>query len=640
MLFHISSYSLVYLAAGLVTLFTASLAWKRRAASGGIWLFLAVLAAGEWSMADFMDVSSYGMIVKTFWGKLSYLGSASVAVLLLLFALEFTHRGKWITRRKVLLLMVVPVMSILVAFTNDWHHLLWSGFSYVSGSTNVLIYQHGPLYWAMTVYIYCVILVATWFLIAFALRSRELYLLQSIGIVVGTLIPVIGELVYDFFPGFLPGLDISAITLTFSGIIFTVSLTRWKLLEVIPVARETLVEQLQDAVIVLDGSDRMVDLNQAARKLFQEREGPWIGQPASQLFLPDFDLSQLSISDSPKEIILSQNPPLYLEARLTGLFHPSGERGGKLIILRDITRSKHAEQGLADSEQRLSLILDNVSASIYVFDLKTRYLYVNQQMCADFGLSREQIIGQPLSRFVENDDNLAIIVENDRRVLNGETIRSEETSINRFTGKVTTYWTVKIPLRTAEGKIYAGCGISTDITERKQAEEKLRELSLVDELTGLNNRRGFMLLAEQQLLAAGRMKQKALLLYADLDGLKRINDTLGHTEGDRALIDTAGLLRKTFRSSDIIARLGGDEFVVLAIDTADNANETILARLKDYLRIHNLYGTRHHRLSVSVGIAHFDPAKPCTLDELLERGDKAMYVHKQSKKRIVTSNLE
>ncbi len=190
MLFHISSYSLVYLAAGLVTLFTASLAWKRRPASGGIWLFLAVLAAGEWSMADFMDVSSYGMLVKIFWGKLSYLGSASIAVFLLLFALEFTHRGKWITRRKVLLLMIVPVLSILLAFTNDWHHLLWSGFSYVSASTNVLIYHHGPLYWAMTVYIYSAILVAAWFLIEFALRSRELYLLQSIGMLIGTLIPL------------------------------------------------------------------------------------------------------------------------------------------------------------------------------------------------------------------------------------------------------------------------------------------------------------------------------------------------------------------------------------------------------------------------------------------------------------------
>src|SRR5664279_3060151 len=103
MLFHISSYSLVYLAAGVVTLYTTSLAWKRRSVSGGIWLFLVVLAAGEWAMADFMDVSSFGLIAKTFWGKMSYFGSAPIAVFLLLFALEFTHRGKWITRGKVLL---------------------------------------------------------------------------------------------------------------------------------------------------------------------------------------------------------------------------------------------------------------------------------------------------------------------------------------------------------------------------------------------------------------------------------------------------------------------------------------------------------------------------------------------------------
>ena len=342
---------------------------------------------------------------------------------------------------------------------------------------------------------------------------------------------MVGELIYDFFPGFLPGLDISAITLTFSGIIFTVSLTRWKLLEVIPVARETLVEQLQDAVIVLDASDRVVDLELGGPQVIAGKRRPldWpTGQPVVFTRLQSVGLEHLRY---PQEIILTQDPPLYLEVRLTGLFHPSGDRGGKLIILHDITRRKHAEQGLADSEQRLSSILDNVSASIYVFDLNSRYLYVNGQMCAEFGLPREQIIGQTLTRFVVNDEHMATIVENDRRVLNGETIRSEETSVNRLTGKATTYWTVKIPLRDAEGKIYAGCGISTDITERKQAEEKLRELSLVDELTGLNNRRGFMLLAEQQLLTAERMKQTALLLYADLDGLKRINDTSATRKG-------------------------------------------------------------------------------------------------------------
>ena len=226
MLFHISSYSLIYLAAAAATALAAALAWKRRWVPGGMWLFLMILAAIEWTLADFMDVSSYGLAVKTLWGKISYFGSSSLAVFLLLFALEYTQRGKWITRRKVLLLMIVPALSWVVAFSNDWHHLLWSSFSYVSDTINVLIYAHGPLYWVITAYIYAVILAATWFLIGFAFRNSELYRLQSIGILTATLIPYLGELVYDFAPGALLGLDTSAIALSISGIILTFSLTR------------------------------------------------------------------------------------------------------------------------------------------------------------------------------------------------------------------------------------------------------------------------------------------------------------------------------------------------------------------------------------------------------------------------------
>src|SRR5437588_1422229 len=103
-----------------------------------------------------------------------------------------------------------------------------------------------------------------------------------------------------------------------------------------------------------------------------------------------------------------------------------------------------------------------------------------------------------------------------------------------------------------------------DITERKRAEAALQSLSLVDELTGLYNRRGFLAVTEQHLAAIRRNKKMPVILYADLDGLKVINDSLGHHEGDRALVKAAEIFRETFRSSDIIARIGGDEFVVLA----------------------------------------------------------------------------
>jgi PleD family two-component response regulator len=116
--------------------------------------------------------------------------------------------------------------------------------------------------------------------------------------------------------------------------------------------------------------------------------------------------------------------------------------------------------------------------------------------------------------------------------------------------------------------------------ERHRMQEQIRSLSLVDELTGLYNRRGFLTLASQQLKLAHRLKKRMLLVFADLDGMKRINDTLGHQEGDKALIEIAKILKETFRESDIIARLGGDEFVVLTLEKSVSSDDAITKRLQ------------------------------------------------------------
>ena len=165
------------------------------------------------------------------------------------------------------------------------------------------------------------------------------------------------------------------------------------------------------------------------------------------------------------------------------------------------------------------------------------------------------------------------------------------------------------------------------------AENAMRELSLHDELTGLNNRRGFLLLSAQQIKIADRLKQPVSLLYMDMDDLKWINDTLGHKEGDRALMDLATILKSSFRASDVIARLSGDEFARLVLESADTTRDRIVERLQENLNAYNLQTNRQYKLSVSFGIARYDPAAPCSLDELLERGDREMYEQKQKKQR-------
>ncbi|HUO51198.1 MAG TPA: diguanylate cyclase [Gemmatimonadaceae bacterium] len=168
--------------------------------------------------------------------------------------------------------------------------------------------------------------------------------------------------------------------------------------------------------------------------------------------------------------------------------------------------------------------------------------------------------------------------------------------------------------------------------ERQQLHAALREMSLVDPLTQLYNRRGLITLARQLYKVADRMKRRVFHIFVDLDGLKMINDTLGHGVGDRALIETTDLLKETFRDSDVMARLGGDEFVVLAMENAGADAEIWTQRLQDNLRQRNARADRDYPLSLSVGIVWYDPDAPRALDDLLERADSLMYQEKRAKR--------
>lgn len=171
--------------------------------------------------------------------------------------------------------------------------------------------------------------------------------------------------------------------------------------------------------------------------------------------------------------------------------------------------------------------------------------------------------------------------------------------------------------------------------ERHRLLEEVRALSLIDELTGLGNRRGFYTLAIQQLKVADRTQRPVDLIYADLDDFKRINDTLGHREGDRALVDAAGALRDACRSSDIVARLGGDEFVALVLEgTADHDVGTgVVGRLQDRLARLNDRPNRTFFLSMSFGVERYVPGSGIGIGELICRADARMYETKRTRKQ-------
>jgi diguanylate cyclase (GGDEF)-like protein len=180
--------------------------------------------------------------------------------------------------------------------------------------------------------------------------------------------------------------------------------------------------------------------------------------------------------------------------------------------------------------------------------------------------------------------------------------------------------------------------LQQEIRDRQVAEAEVRRLSITDELTGIYNRRGFFILAQQQLKQIQRSQSAASLMFIDLDGLKEINDTLGHDVGDAAIMAAANLLKHTFRESDIVARLGGDEFVVL-MQGRDPSSEFIQQRLQNAIAQFNQTQKQPFQLSMSVGLQSYDPNQPVSLDQLINLADIKMYECKRLKKKKVTNHI-
>ncbi len=252
------------------------------------------------------------------------------------------------------------------------------------------------------------------------------------------------------------------------------------------------------------------------------------------------------------------------------------------------------------------------------------------------GWSRNEIIGQPLFRLMpkglhkKHQRHLREVISGNRGNIFGK--RIEANVLYRGETEVPVELTVTMN-QVGDKKELAL--FMHDITERKNAENHLKHLSLTDELTGLFNRRGFIALGEKQLQAACRNNWELFLLFADLDDLKIINDRHGHKAGDLALVETADILTKTFRRADLLGRVGGDEFVVMFTDRKSKRSEdTVLDRLEKNLNKNNRRKGRLFHLELSCGTIRYDHGSPCAIEELMHRADELMYEKKKEKKSL------
>ncbi len=286
---------------------------------------------------------------------------------------------------------------------------------------------------------------------------------------------------------------------------------------------------------------------------------------------------------------------------------------------------------LRENLRRMEAFIDNSPTAAFMKDAAGRYVYCNSRMESMFYTPLGGLEGK--TDFEWLPEYLASQMWSvDQGVLTSGETQESMLSIPAPDGGESHWLVFRFPFTSTTGEKFVG-GVAADVTQLKEMQERLESLTLTDDLTGLNNRRGFQRLAEARLQLSRRTGEKLLIIFGDLDDLKLINDNYGHETGSEAIRGAAQVIKDSFRQTAVTSRWGGDEFVVLIGHGDDDTEEIVLKRLRDKVDQFNRSAERNFQLSLSLGCAPVDLNSGATLDDMISLADAAMYEDKAKKKK-------
>jgi len=338
-------YSYILIVTTISAVIIGFLLYRRRTVKGAFWLFLMEIAVAEWSISIAVEMAAIGENLKYFWSSISYLGTATSALFYFLFALDYYRDHQTISRKTIFILSLFPVLAIFMAFTNNSHHLLWTNLQ-IQADTNIGIYEHGVFFWFFVFYEYSLLVSGFFLLLKSSFRYNTFYSSQNILLILASLLPMSGNVMYVFGLNPIPGLDWTPITFLIMGIVLAWGILRLKIFKIVPIARTLLVEKMVDGMILLDIKNQIVSINLACSAIFQCRPKDVIGRNAYQLFplITDLDKFLLSENYTQMEIDLGDaKPHQKYELRLSIIHDRFNKKIGKILILRDITEQKKIE---------------------------------------------------------------------------------------------------------------------------------------------------------------------------------------------------------------------------------------------------------------------------------------------------------
>jgi diguanylate cyclase (GGDEF)-like protein/PAS domain S-box-containing protein len=653
-----AAFAAVLGANALLTGFLALRVWRKSHVPGSRAFGATMAALAIWAGGYAGETLAPSVGAKTAWLRFENLGIATLAPLFFLFALRYTGGSVAAFRRAAGVVFVVPLLTLLVLFSGAGASFHYTSVRPFSDSGGPLVVAGGPWYHVQTVHSYLLMAAGTALILRAMLRRPQRYRAPAAILLLGIAAPWAANVTYlagRVWPGLSSPVDFTPLAFGVLGLVYGVGVFGLRLLDLVPVARDAVLEGLPDAVIVLDSEDRVVDVNHAAATRLGSRSVDLVGRRVDLALSswPALGAHVREGTEKPRTLAWSGPPPGWLEVSVSPLLDRTGRRAGRVVVARDVT-ARHAA---GEQIRLLSAAIGSTASAVAISDPKGVCLWVNPAFTRTTGYPPEEIVGQPLSRLKSGAHNEAFYASLWKTILSGDVWVGEIVNRHRDGHLYTEEQTIS-PVRDEGGQITHFVAVKQDVTERRRMEEglraanetlqvqlaeiealqaKLRDQAIRDSLTGVFNRRYLSETLGRETARARRDSRAYAVVILDLDHFKRINDTYGHKAGDRVLVAFGELLRAHTREGDLVCRYGGEEFVVLmpgssAVSAARRAEVWRTALEAQHFSLKG----EDVAITLSAGVACY-PDDGSDGEAVLNAADEALYRAKGSGRNNVTT---